>query len=98
MFLISEMQSSFFLLSPAAAAFFSSMLFLGDTESAAAVILASAVHEASHLIMLVVYDYRIASIEMNMNGLCIKYAGKEDMTSKFLLTDADGNVIICLVV
>lgn len=84
MFLISEMQSSFFLLSPAAAAFFSSMLFLGDTESAAAVILASAVHEASHLIMLVVYDYRIASIEMNMNGLCIKYAGKEDMTSKFL--------------
>ena len=84
MVLISEMQNGFFLLSPAAAAFFSSMLFLGDMDSAAAVFLAAAVHEMSHLLMLVVYDYRITSIEMNMNGLCIRYAGKEDMTSKFL--------------
>ncbi len=82
--LISKMQNGFFLLSPAAAAFFSSMLFLGDMDSAAAVILAAAVHEMSHLLMLVVHDYRITSIEMNMNGLCIRYAGKEDMTSKFL--------------
>lgn len=78
------MQNSFFLLSPTAAAFFSSMLFFGDTGSAAAVIFAAAVHELSHIAVLLACGFRIAGFDMGATGVCIKYVGKENRRARFL--------------
>ncbi len=70
-------------MSPLATVFFSSLLFWGKPDKTVAVILAVAVHEASHLLSLAVFKCRILSVHLSLNGLCIRYSGNNGMFEKF---------------
>ena len=78
-----KMMNHILELSPPAILFFSALLFWGNPDKTVAVILAVAVHEVSHLLSLAVFKCRILSVNLRLNGLCIRYSGNGGVYEKF---------------